>query len=108
MTPHQTNSPSLPTSEKQAAQKSSPGPGAACNYYQRSGRTEVGGTTFSPAAYDAGRVDSSILAEYAQPRGNFSQTLIDVATIFFCALFVTVTGVGLAFALFVLFFVKVQ
>ena len=40
--------------------------------------------------------------------GHFSQTLIDIATLIFCALFVCVTGVGIAFAAFILFFVNTQ
>lgn len=42
---------------------------------------------------------------FSFPRGDFSQTMRDIAKIFFGALFAT--GVGLGFAFFVLFSVRV-
>jgi len=38
--------------------------------------------------------------------GRFSQTMIDIATVIVSALLVLATGVGIAFAAFILFFVK--
>ena len=41
------------------------------------------------------------------PRSEFAQSMIDVLCVFFGALFVTVTGLGVAFSLFVLWFVQI-
>ena len=73
-----------------------------------SNRASFGGmNTGAAATRDAKHARDSIPSEFAFPRGNFSQTVIDVAAIVFGALFVTVTGLGIAFSLFVLWFVKI-
>lgn len=78
------------------------------NYGIMSDRQSPRGASVLPAATrDEIHPRDSIPSEFAFPRGNFSQTVIDVAAIVFGALFVTVTGLGIAFSLFVLWFVKI-
>ena len=50
--------------------------------------------------------DSFTFRDFSFPRGDGLQTLFDVATLIFCALFVCLTGVSITAAIFILLFVR--
>lgn len=74
--------------------------------YWQTSRAPSGAQSVPGSPHRATTQRDSIPSAFLFPRGKFSQTLIDIAAIFSCALVVVVTGAGILFALFVLLFVR--
>lgn len=75
----------------------------------RTSRAILGGGDRSPGSLrqDTQRNLFPSSTDLSFPRGDFSQTLIDIATLILCALFVCISGVGITAAIFILLFVRV-
>lgn len=75
-----------------------------------SARQPSPGAQLGQRALSNGTMPPNSILPYTSPpleRGNIAQSLIDIVVAIFCILFVCVTGVGIAAALFVLLFVRV-